>query len=134
MTAALVLLVTPTDRQGHAQRLRDAGFHVVSTSRAASTVPQIAGAGSAVIAIELVPSLTDETIAFADNLTRRRHRHTPLLVYGVLAGPAVRAEIENIGATWVDLSQGPPTLVEAVRGALAGSGSAGVPEAVPARL
>ena len=134
MTVALVLLVTPTDRHRHAPCLRDAGFHVVTTSRAASTVPQIAGSGSAVIAIELVPSLTNETIAFADNLTRRRHRQTPMLIYGVLAGPAVRAEIEKIGATWVDISHEPSALVEAIRAALSGSGSAAVREVVPAGL
>jgi hypothetical protein len=121
MTSTLVLLITPTDRQQHAQRLTDAGFQVIVTSRAQSTVRQIVDAAAAVIAIELVPALSDETIAFIDHVARSGNDQlTPLVIYGPSASVAVRRRIGAAGALWVEVQEESPSdLVEGIRGVFA---------------
>jgi hypothetical protein len=121
MTSALVLLITPTDRQQDAQRLTAAGFRVIVTSRAQSTVRQIIDADSAVIAIEFVPSFSDETLAFIDHVARSgRDPRTPLVIYGSNTTVATRRRMDAAGAIWVEVRQECPSdLVEGIRGALA---------------
>ena len=121
MTAPLVLLITPTDRQQDAPRLTDAGFRVIVTSRGQSTVRQIIDAGPVVIAIELVPALSDETMAFVDHVARSGGDHrTPLVIYGPSVSVETRRHIAQAGAKWVEVRQDCPSdMVEGIRGVFA---------------
>ena len=118
--SALVVLVTPTDRHRDAERLTAAGMRVLATSEAESSARQILDARPAVIAIELVPSLSHRTLSLLSQLTGPAElRGIPLIVYGRGADEALVDQIVGRGAGWIAvISADRGELVTAVRQAL----------------
>lgn len=100
----LVLLITPTDRHRDTERLTHAGLRVIATSAAESSARQIMEAQPAVIAIELVPSVTQDAIRLLSEVqATSRMRRVPLLVYGDPTSSGIEQQIERAGARWVPL-------------------------------
>ena len=100
----IVMIVSPTDRYGDADRLTEAGFRVIATSQGRSTVQQILDANPAVVVVELVPAFAAETIGFLTRLAGPgRRRRISLVVYGEQASQTDHAALDAIGARWVQL-------------------------------